>query len=44
MSKMCPIDGCKAQKGMCGHEKAMVAMGVIMVLMVLGYAGFSFLG
>ena len=44
MSKMCPMDGCKAQKGMCGHEKAMVAMAVIIVLLVGGYVGFSLLG
>lgn len=26
MSAMCPMDGCKAKQGMCGHDKMMVLM------------------
>jgi len=29
MSMMCPIDGCKAKKGMCLHEKLMMMMAVV---------------
>lgn len=29
MAAMCPIDGCKAKKGMCGHDKMMIAMAVL---------------
>lgn len=32
MSMVCPIGGCKSQKGMCMHEKA---MGVILAAVVL---------
>ena len=27
MAKMCPIDGCKAKKGLCIHDKLMIVMG-----------------
>ena len=29
MPVMCPIDGCKAKKGMCIHDKMMIAMAVM---------------
>jgi len=29
MAKMCPIDGCKAKKGLCIHDKMMIVMGVL---------------
>lgn len=35
MAAMCPIDGCRAKKGMCIHDKLMVAMGVMFAI----YAG-----
>jgi hypothetical protein len=35
MAAMCPIDGCKAKKGLCIHDKLMIAMAV----MFAGYAG-----
>ena len=44
MAKMCPMDGCVEQKGMCIHDKMMVAMVVIVVLMAIAYFGFGVLG
>jgi len=35
MAKICPIDGCRARKGLCIHDKMMIVMGV-MVLMAAG--------
>ncbi len=32
MAKMCPIDGCKAKKGLCIHDKLMIAMAAMMVM------------
>lgn len=26
MAKMCPLDGCRRKKGMCIHDKIMMAM------------------
>jgi hypothetical protein len=34
MSMMCPLDGCKQKKRMCIHEKMM--MGMLAIVMVLG--------
>lgn len=34
MAAMCPIDGCKAKKGLCVHDKIMLGMGV----MAMGFA------
>ncbi len=34
MAMMCPLEGCKAKHGMCGHEKMMVG---IVILMVVGF-------
>lgn len=31
MSMMCPLNGCKAKKGMCIHEKLMAMMGVVVL-------------
>lgn len=31
MAAMCPIDGCKAKKGLCVHEKLMILMAVVMM-------------
>lgn len=27
MAKVCPIDGCQAKAGLCIHDKLMIAMG-----------------
>ena len=27
MAKMCPLDGCKAKPGLCGHDILMIVMG-----------------
>lgn len=32
MAKMCPIDGCKAKRGLCIHDKLMIAMGVMFIV------------
>ncbi len=32
MAAMCPIDGCKAKKGLCLHEKLMLVMGAMVVV------------
>lgn len=29
MAKMCPMEGCKAKHGMCGHEKMMVGVVIL---------------
>jgi hypothetical protein len=39
MAAMCPIDGCKAKKGLCMHDKMMILMGVL--VMSLGGAHFA---
>jgi len=35
MSLMCPMQGCKEKQGMCTHEKVMLALAVIIVLVIL---------
>lgn len=30
MAMMCPLEGCKAKHGMCGHEKMMVGVVILM--------------
>lgn len=39
MAVMCPIDGCKAKKGMCIHDKLMLVMGVALVVFGVGRWG-----
>ncbi len=40
MSLMCKMDSkCSASKGMCIHEKMMVAVAMIMVLAAIGHWG-----
>lgn len=39
MAKMCPLDGCKAQQGLCNHDKFMILMGAIMVALAGGHWG-----
>ena len=29
MAKMCPLDGCKAKSGLCGHDIMMIVMAVM---------------
>lgn len=41
MSVMCSLAVCKAQAGMCGHEKAMLS---IAVLAVLGFGAYLLMG
>ena len=41
MSLMCTLQVCKAQSGMCGHEKALFG---IAVLLVVGAGAYLFLG
>jgi hypothetical protein len=31
MSLMCTMQVCKAQQGMCGHEKVMTAVAVLLI-------------
>ena len=38
MSMMCSMDGCKQKKGMCIHEKMM--MGMLVIVMVMGAVWF----
>jgi hypothetical protein len=38
MAAMCPIDGCKAKKGLCMHDKLMILMAVV----VMGLGGARF--
>jgi len=39
MAKMCPLNGCSHSKGLCLHEKVMMAMAA--VAMVAGVAHFG---
>lgn len=32
MSLMCPMEGCKQERGMCIHEKIMLGMVIVMML------------
>ncbi len=35
MSMMCPMEGCKAKHGMCGHEKMMAGIAILAVVAVV---------
>ena len=35
MTKVCPMNGCKDKQGMCIHEKMMVGIAIIVVLVVI---------
>ncbi len=35
MSKMCPLKGCKEKPGMCIHEKMMLGLVVIIILVII---------
>ncbi len=32
MAKMCPLDGCRKQSGLCIHDKMMIGVGMLMAL------------
>lgn len=36
MAMMCPIDGCKKEKGLCIHEKMMLGMVAVLIVGSLG--------
>jgi hypothetical protein len=33
------MSACKANHGMCGHEKMMIGMGIMMMLAAVAYVG-----
>jgi hypothetical protein len=35
MAMMCPLEGCKAKHGMCGHEKMMLGIAILAVVAVV---------
>jgi len=35
MAMMCPMEGCKAKLGMCGHEKMMAGIAILAVVAVV---------
>lgn len=39
MAAMCPMDGCKMSKGLCVHEKLMLGMGGLAMLMAAAHWG-----
>lgn len=39
MAAMCPIDGCKAKKGLCIHDKLMIAMGGLFMALASAHWG-----
>lgn len=39
MATMCPIDGCKKTRGLCIHDKLMLAMGGALVLLAVARWG-----
>ena len=41
MAAMCPIDGCKAKKGLCIHDRLMIAMGGVMVALAGAHWGLN---
>ena len=39
MATMCPIDGCKKTTGLCIHDKLMIVMGAMLVLLAGAHWG-----
>lgn len=39
MATMCPMTGCKAKRGMCIHDKAMLVMGAMLAIVAAGHWG-----
>lgn len=38
MAMMCGLKGCQAKAGLCGHEKMMLGLGVVVALAFAGWA------
>lgn len=38
MSIMCNMEGCKAKKGLCKHEKAMLVMAGLAIVAFIGWS------
>lgn len=38
MAKMCPIDACSKKPGLCIHEKMMIGMGIVGMVVALFFA------
>lgn len=41
MAKMCPLEGCKSNQGLCLHDKLMVAMGVMAIVGAVAHWGLN---
>lgn len=41
MPVMCPMDGCKAKKGLCIHDKMMIAGGVLFMVFAVAHWGLN---
>jgi len=39
MAKMCPLDGCKANPGLCIHDKLMIVMALMFGAFVVAHWG-----
>ena len=39
MATMCPKSGCKAKRGLCGHDKMMLVMAAMLAIFVGGHWG-----
>lgn len=39
MATMCPLDGCKRKKGLCGHDKMMIGVAAMIGLLAIGHWG-----
>lgn len=41
MAKMCPLEGCKANQGLCIHDKMMIGMGIMGILGAVAHWGLN---
>lgn len=41
MAKMCPLEGCKANHGLCIHDKMMIAMGIMGIVGAVAHWGLN---
>jgi len=39
MATMCPLDGCRQTRGLCNHDKLMIAMVVVAVAAAIAHWG-----
>lgn len=39
--RICPLDGCKAKRGMCIHDKMMIALGLVGVAAAFAHFGLN---